>query len=489
MPSYEPTMLPARTFADGEGVVLTPSDINRVLLRIFYVRESRPPDRMMPGAADDGTGTADTSRAVTMEIDTGTDTPNSVRARFAALFRTHTTGDDGALERIFVIGTRCSRFYATVVGACMAWYALCPHECPSVIICDPHYEAGTPFGHSKGYALRRHALMAEPRGFSALMLRGIVARQKACARTAPRPNKRRGADGGGDGAPPPPLRAVKRRRFIPHGDDGDVESDDDDDDDAHDGGGGGMLLHHSISSHGTGGDGDGYSPPLSERVNIDIRYDEYERTFQMHMLLDDSREVITVYTDFRSVLDQLIHTIMNDTRSYAVHLASIDPTSMETWDDLKKTFKTLDRSRLILCDPIGQPWYWNRTLNNYVYDDVIDGEGSRLIHVKISKRGDGEFQLSEIYPTMHSIITGSLEDIMARLAFLLDSQTGQKTRIFLEHLNTEEIEAFHVKFRGHSSTRGIATITDPPHFVQVKPMERDPVVSTEPSFTKRPTQP
>jgi hypothetical protein len=97
----------------------------------------------------------------------------------------------------------------------MAWYALCPHDCPSVVICDPHYAAGASFGHSKGYALRKHALAAAPRGFSALMLR-----QTACARSGPRPFGRRG------GGHPRPF---KRTRFtLPGAAAGESDSEEDD---------------------------------------------------------------------------------------------------------------------------------------------------------------------------------------------------------------------------------------------------------------------
>jgi hypothetical protein len=107
-------MLPVRTFADGEGVVLTPSDINQVLLRVSYVRESRPPDRMMPSAdGDGGAGIVEN-----LDVDGEIDTVNNLRVWFAALFERVTADDDAAApERIFVTGNKCSRFYAAVVGA------------------------------------------------------------------------------------------------------------------------------------------------------------------------------------------------------------------------------------------------------------------------------------------------------------------------------------------------------------------------------------
>jgi hypothetical protein len=192
---YEPTLIPAHVFKDGLNVVLSPTEINHILLQICV-------EDISEDANDDG---CDGAEGDTVTDDDGGDGGTLTKLDIELL---DSMGVEDAIdrigseleenqdtERITITGSGCSKHHYSVIAACMAWYAV--HRCcPRVYIRDTfpdHADGPRRIGHSKGYALRKHALTARPSGFSAIMLKGIAHGQKSCAKTAP-PLKRKRED-------------------------------------------------------------------------------------------------------------------------------------------------------------------------------------------------------------------------------------------------------------------------------------------------------
>lgn len=172
---YEATLIPAHTFHDGLNIVLSPSEINDILLQICIEDEAED----LPGD-DDG----DDINANVIEITL----PKLMPMMDAARMIGTQLDENPDTERILVRGEGCKNHHYSVVAACMAWYAIC-RRCPRVNIRDSFNEdddGPRRIGHSKGYALRKYALTSRPSGFSALMLMGIARNQMECAHTSPK---------------------------------------------------------------------------------------------------------------------------------------------------------------------------------------------------------------------------------------------------------------------------------------------------------------
>lgn len=174
---YEPTMIPAHVFKDGLNIVLTPTEINDILLQICIEDAKEEESRI-----DDEEDGVPEELSVSIELD-GTD--DSMKKVIDKIGRELDENPD--IQKIVIRGEGCKHHHYGVVAACMAWYAV-SRRCPRVHIRDKFEgaeEGPRRIGHSKGYALRKYALTTRPPGFSALMLQGIAQKQVLCANTAP----------------------------------------------------------------------------------------------------------------------------------------------------------------------------------------------------------------------------------------------------------------------------------------------------------------
>lgn len=167
---YEPTAIPAQTVEEGLSVVLNPSAINQILLRVCLLPLAEP-------VASEGDDRPDWVKIV---VDSATDITGFKDEMIKAV------ADNAEVERFAVTGNGCSRFYNAAIAVCMAAYAV-ENRCISLLICDEESKtAGTSIGHSKGFCLRKQSLEHEHRGFSGNDLLGaITERQKVCGSSAP----------------------------------------------------------------------------------------------------------------------------------------------------------------------------------------------------------------------------------------------------------------------------------------------------------------